>query len=130
VSCRAAIRVRPATAGDAAFIERIHKAAIRGISRRIHPAAELESWAAGLQPDFYRRAMDQNGERFLLAETAAGRVAGFSAYGQDEIYALYVDPALAGRGIGALLFARAEVALIAAGQSRIRIDASLAALPF
>lgn len=78
-----------ATTGDARVIERVRKAAIRGIGRGICSPAELESWAAGLQPEFYRRAMDEQGERCFLAETARHGVAGFGADAADEVIGLY-----------------------------------------
>ena len=60
--------IRAGTPGDAAFIQRVHEESIRGLGPRAYSRAQVESWASGLTLEGYVRAMNQGGERFLLAE--------------------------------------------------------------
>ena len=117
--------IRPATGNDAAGIAEVHVAAWRAAYALIVPEAVL----VGL--DVERRAarwrgiladLDQ-GSRVFVA-LWEGRVCGFAGIGRDrggldvgELTALYVDPALWGRGIGRGLLAAAEASLAAEGFS-------------
>jgi putative acetyltransferase len=122
------IRIRPATPGDAPFIERVHRDSIRGISDPAYSRADLESWASGLTPDRYRRAMDEWGERVLLAE--AERAVAFCSWRGAEVMGLYVVPEVTGRGIARRLLGMAEAAIAADGHDHATLGASLSALPF
>jgi putative acetyltransferase len=124
------IRIRPATPGDAPFIERVHRDSIRGIRHPVYSRADLESWASGLYPDRYRRAMDEWGERILLAEADGAGVVAFCSWHGDEVIALYVLPGFAGRGIARRLLGLAEAEIGRAGHRAVGIGASLSALPF
>jgi putative acetyltransferase len=122
------IRIRPATTGDAPSIERVHRESIRGITDPVYSRADLESWASGLYPDRYRRAMDEMGERVLLAE--AGRAVAFCSWRGDEVMGLYVVPEFTRRGIARRLLGMAESAIAADGHDHVTLGASLSALPF
>ena len=76
--------IRAGTPGDAAFIQQVHEESIRGLGPRCYSRAEVESWASGLTLGGYVRAMNQDGERFLLAEpeTAGGRLASFCSFAE------------------------------------------------
>ena len=92
----------------------------------------MESWASGLTLGGYVRAMNQGGERFLLAEpeTGGGRLASFCSFAGNRIIGLYTHPHWAGRGVAGALLARAEAAITADGHERIGITATLVGRAF
>jgi ribosomal protein S18 acetylase RimI-like enzyme len=109
-----AVIVRPAGVPDAAGLARIRLAAWRAAYRGIVPAAVLDAldpdaetarWRTSLstpRPAFTRVAIAGSSPRAGPATTnptgRAGEVAGFG-----EVYAIYVDPEVQGRGIGRAL---------------------------
>jgi ribosomal protein S18 acetylase RimI-like enzyme len=109
-----AVIVRPAGVPDAAGLARIRLAAWRAAYRGIVPAAVLDAldpdaetarWRTSLstpRPAFTRVAIAGSPARpvgFVVAGPARGdEVAGFG-----EVYAIYVDPEVQGRGIGRAL---------------------------
>ena len=121
--------IRPAVPADGAAIRDVHVASILGLGPGHYTRAELESWAAGLDPDRYGEAMTVEGELFEVACTADGRIVAFCSRRDDEVCALYIHPDAARRGLGGTLLRRAEAAIAAAGHRTIRIGASLSGRP-
>ena len=60
----------------------------------------------------------------------AGAAIGFCSFREDEVRGLYVDPTAARSGAGGALLRRAEADLLAAGHSRVWLQASRAGQPF
>jgi GNAT superfamily N-acetyltransferase len=103
------------------------RAAVLG-QRGRYGAATLAAW--GRLPALYHRwAMTAGGERYVVA-VSGGRLLGYAAWRGDELTALFVRPAAAGRGLGARLLARVEAEARAAGARRLRLVAARAAAPF
>ncbi|MEM9009580.1 MAG: GNAT family N-acetyltransferase [Pseudomonadota bacterium] len=121
--------IRAGRPADAAQLLAVHRASILALGPSAYSAAECESWAAGLVPEGYRKAME-DGETFFVADRSDGTLAGFCSYKADEIVGLYVHPEAARQGLGSGLMAQAERAIAAAGHPAIRIRAALSALPF
>lgn len=119
------IIVRAAVPGDGAAIMAVHVAAILGLGSGHYTQPELESWAAGLTPERYARAMTEGGEAMEVACDGSGRIVAFCSWSDDEVCAVYVHPDAARRGLGSILLARAEAAIVARGHRTIRIGASL-----
>ena len=118
------ITIRAGTPADAPAIRTLHRRSILAVGREFYTEAEVASWAHGLVPERYARAMSEKGEEFLLAIDEAGAVVGFCSYKDDEILGLYVDPSHARSGIGRAMLDRAERALASAGQYVIKVRAS------
>jgi putative acetyltransferase len=118
------VTIRAAVPDDGAAIMAVHVASILGLGQGYHTRAELESWAAGLAPEFYGRAMVDDGERFEVACDEGGRILAFSSWKDDEVWSLYVHPDAARRGLGSLLLRRVEAAVAANGHASVRISAS------
>lgn len=116
--------IRPAVPADGAAIMAVHVASILGLGQGHHTRAELESWAAGLAPEFYGQAMTELGEHFEVACDGTGRILAFSSWKDDEVCSLYVHPGAARRGLGSLLLRRVEAAIAGNGHGSIRISAS------
>ncbi len=124
--------IRAGTPGDAPFIQRVHEESIRGLGPRCYSRAQVESWASGLVPEGYVRAMNRGGERFLLAEpeTGGGRLASFCSFAGNRIIGLYTHPHWAGRGVAGALLGCAEAAILADGHERIGITAAIGGRAF
>ena len=90
----------------------------------------MESWAHGLVPERYAKAMQERNETFYLALDRTGTVIGFCSFRDDEIRGLYVDPIAARCGAGGALLRRAEADLLASGRRRIWLQASRSGQPF
>lgn len=122
--------IRAGTPADADAIWRVHRRSILELGRAFYSQAEVESWAHGLVPERYAKAMEEGKESFYVAIDPAGTVIGFCSFRDDEVHGLYVDPTVARCGAGGALLRRAEADLLAAGHSRIWLQASRAGQPF
>jgi putative acetyltransferase len=125
-----AMQFRSGTPDDAAEIMRVHRTAILSLGLATYGLAEVESWATGLVPEGYVKAMTEGGETFIVAAAADDGLAGFRSFKDDEVKGLYVAPACARRGVGGALLRQAEAAIAAAGHRRIRLDAALSGQAF
>jgi GntR family transcriptional regulator len=105
--------IRPAHRNDASELAKVFIAAWRGSYRGIVEdtiidgldESEVANWLEGL--------ITSDAASTFVAESPSGQVAGFTRYGQDnddpssaQLYALYVDPAAARRGVGRRLLER------------------------
>ncbi len=124
-----AIRFRRGAPDDASAILRVHRHSILSLGRETYNRAEVESWAAGLVPERYVEAMNEDDETFIVAVAAADLV-GLCSFKDDEVKGRYVAPDAARRGVGSALLRQAEAAIAAVGHSRIRIVASLSGQAF
>jgi predicted N-acetyltransferase YhbS len=125
-----AIVIRAATPTDAAAILQVHQQSIRVLGSEVYSLAEVESWAAGLVPERYVKAMNEGSEVFIVAAVADGALAGFCSFKDDEVKGLYVAPDWVRRGDGSALLRQAEATIAAGGHRFIRIVASLSGQAF
>ena len=123
--------VRPATTADARRIAEIHVRAWRAAYHGLVPDALLSSLSIDEREARWRdsvmRAETDPLSQVWIAERA-GTVLGFALIGPSrdddapattgEVYAIYVEPALVGTGIGRLLFSHAVATLASRGFSR------------
>jgi len=118
------LRVRRAVSDDAPQIARVHVETWRAAYAHVFPADYL----AGLSVDERTRLWADTlaaGTHDVFVAELDGRVRGFASAGPTEdegedappgeLYAIYVDPAAWGIGLGRELLVRAEQALRAAG---------------
>jgi putative acetyltransferase len=124
-----AVALRPGQPTDAEALLAIHRRAILITGAHAYGPTLARSWAHGLSPDGYRRAMGEGGEQFVVAEMD-GRLEGFCSYRQAEVMGLFVDPGAHGGGIGSALLRHAERAIEAEGGRTVQVNASLLGLPF
>ena len=99
--------IRPATVADAPAIGEVHvrswQAAYAGLLpddflARLSAESRAASWA--------RRIGDPAIPGRVLVVEDGGRIAGFAAFGPEQLYALYLLPEFWGRGLGRLLHDR------------------------
>src|SRR4051812_35349674 len=95
--------IRRATIDDADAICDVHVRSIRGLCAADYTPEQIEAWAGRKKPELYSRAMSEGGETMFVAIDDAGRIVGFVAFKQAEIYGLYVAPEAVGRGAGSAL---------------------------
>jgi putative acetyltransferase len=120
---------RPARATDITELAALHRRAILAGGTACYTPTECESWAAGLNPDFYENALAE-ATLFEIAEDSSGIIAAFGASRGDEIWLMYTDASCMGRGIGGALLARLGADIAARGHAVMTLRASLNAEGF
>ena len=125
-----AFRLRPAAPGDAEGVARVYVASWRATYRGLVPAATLGRMTEAGEIPYWRRALQRSGQRAVVATAAGEGVVGFLTAGPDrsggdrftdEIYTLYLLPALVRRGLGRRLMAAAAEQLMADGYKAVRV---------
>jgi ribosomal protein S18 acetylase RimI-like enzyme len=122
------VDIRPAIADDAQDLAAFHVRIWRETYRGVAPAEAYALLDEARRCDRWRASLsgEKPGMRTLLA-TLDGRIVGFVAFGppgaeifgdMGEVMHLYVDSALAGRGLGKRLLGLAFDGLAAAGYRR------------
>jgi putative acetyltransferase len=125
----AAAGLRPFLPADAPLLAEIFRASIAELAADDYTMAQQEAWAAAAD-DEGAFAARLAGELTLVA-TIDGAPIGFAALkGADQIDMLYVHPALAGRGVGAMLCEALEKLAAGRGAGALMADASDNALNF
>jgi GNAT superfamily N-acetyltransferase len=118
--------IRAARADDAPQIAEIQVRSWRWAYQDLLPAAFLAALSIDRRAAFWRQWLaDPRPRRHLWLATDGTRAVGFAATGPSrdatadadtgELWALYLDPAAVGTGIGRALYARAETGLRDAG---------------
>ncbi len=117
------LALRPLLPADAPMLAEIFRAAIEELTADDYTEAQREAWASAAadETDFAARL----GNQLTLIGTLDGSPLGFiSLAGSEQIDMLYVHPAAAGHGIGAMLFDAVEKLARSRGASRLTVDAS------
>jgi putative acetyltransferase len=123
------LALRPYLPADALLLAEIFRASIEELTAEDYSEAQRGVWAAAADDE------DAFGARLAkeltLIATLGGSVVGFvSLKGADHLDLLYVHPAVAGQGIGAMLCDAVERIAAARGTSRLIVDASDSARGF
>jgi putative acetyltransferase len=115
--------LRPFLAEDVAVLAEIFRAAITQLTADDYSEAQQEAWAAAAEDAaaFGKKL----GKQLTLIATMEGSPVGFvSLAGQDKIDMLYVHPAVAGQGVGAMLIDALEKLAGSRGAASLSVDAS------
>jgi putative acetyltransferase len=121
--------LRPYLPADAALLAEIFRASVAELAADDYSDAQLAAWSAsaGDESEFAARLAAE----LTLVAAVDGAPVGFAALkGGKEIDMLYVHPAVAGRGVGAMLCDALEKLAAARGAAKISTDASDTALGF
>ena len=121
--------LRPLLPTDVPVLREIFRAAVADLTGDDYTEAQQEAWAASLDDEvaFAKRL----GQQLTLIATLEGSAVGFaSLVGEDKIDMLYVHPAVAGQGVGAMLVDALEKLAGNRGAAKLTVDASDTALPF
>jgi putative acetyltransferase len=123
------LALRPFLPTDAPLLAEIFRASIEELAADDYGEAQRGAWASAADDEeaFAKRL----GEELTLIATLAGSPVGFvSLKGADAIDMLYVHPAAAGQGAGAMLCNAVEKLAAARGTPRLTVDASDSARGF
>lgn len=123
-------RVRSATAEDGAALLAVHRAAILQAAGAVHGAELAESWASGLTPEGYGRAITKGEAIEIALNEETGEAVAFSSTKNDTIEALFVHARFGRKGLGRALLARAVEVIRIAGHTRVHLKADTAARAF
>jgi putative acetyltransferase len=123
------IALRPYLPADALLLAEIFRASVEELTAEDYSEAQRGVWAAAADDEAAFSA--RLAQELTLVATIGGSVAGFvSLKGADELDLLYVHPAVAGQGIGAMLCDAVERLAAARGTPRLVVDASDSARGF
>ena len=123
------ITLRPALPFDIAALWALRTVAVR-VSCATHYAPEqIAAWTASPVPPAYAAMLAAGGGVVAMWDEA---IAGYAMLNVDkhEVDAVFVDPARAGLGIGRQLLMALEQLARQRGMARLRLSASLNAVPF
>jgi len=123
------LALRPFLPGDAPLLAEIFRASIAELTADDYSEAQQEAWAS-VAGDIDSFAKDLAVQLTLIA-TMEGSPVGFASLeGKDKIGMLYVHPAVAGQGVGAMLVDALEKLAGGRGVGKLKVDASDSARGF
>ena len=123
------LALRPFLPADAPVSREIFRASIVGLTDEDYTPAQQDAWASAAddEAEFGKRL----GSQLTLVGTLEGSPVGFvSLAGKDKIDMLYVHPAAAGQGVGAILIDALEKLAGSRGAALLAVDASDSARGF
>jgi putative acetyltransferase len=121
--------LRPYLPADAPLLREIFRDSIEELTADDYTAAQQEAWASVADDvaDFGKKLSGQ----LTLVATLEGSPVGFAALeGKEKIDMLYVHPAAAGQGVGAMLIDALEKLAGSRGAPKLTVDASDSARGF
>jgi putative acetyltransferase len=121
--------LRPYLPSDAPLLAEIFRASIEELTTEDYNEAQQEAWASAADDEqaFGERLRKQ----LTLVGTLNGSPVGFiTLEGAERIGMLYVHPAAAGQGVGAMLYDAIEKLASARGASKLTVEASDSASNF
>jgi putative acetyltransferase len=115
--------LRPYLPTDAATLAEIFQASIEELTGEDYSEAQAAAWASSAEDvDVFASRLAQD---LTLIATMDGSPVGFASLkGAEQIHMLYVHPAVAGQGVGALLYDALEKLAGARGAKRLVADVS------
>ena len=121
--------LRPFLPADVAVLAEIFRASIEGLTEEDYNPSQQEAWAA--VADNEQAFTARLGKQLTLISTLEGSPIGFASLQDNKIIdMLYVHPAVAGQGIGTMLYDALEKLASARGASELTVDASDSAREF
>jgi putative acetyltransferase len=123
------LAMRPMLPADAPLVAEIFRESIADLTGDDYSEAQQDAWASAADDEvaFGKKLAGQ----LTLIATLGGSPVGFiSLAGPDTLDMLYVHPAAAGQGAGAMLADAIEKLAAARGAGKLKVDASDSALEF
>lgn len=123
------LALRPYLAADTSVLREIFRDSIADLTDDDYTEAQQEAWASVADDEaaFGKKLAGQ----LTLVATLEGSPVGFASLaGKDKIDMLYVHPAAAGQGVGAMLVDALEKLAGARGTGKLIVDASDSARGF
>jgi putative acetyltransferase len=121
--------LRPFLAEDTAMLRKIFRDSIEALTDEDYTEAQQEAWASAA--DNEQAFGKKLGGGLTLVATLSGSPVGFASLaGGNKMDMLYVHPAAAGQGVGAMLVDALEKLAGARGAAKLAVDASDSARAF
>jgi putative acetyltransferase len=121
--------LRPFLPQDTPMLAEIFRASVEGLTEDDYNPAQQEAWAA--EADDLEALAERLGKHLALIATLEGSPVGFiSLDGPTAIGLFYVHPAVAGQGVGRMLYEAVEKLSAARGVPHLSVDASDSAREF
>lgn len=121
------MEIRRATRDDAPAIHDLHTRSVKGLWGTHYSQTQIDGWIAGRSPEGYLPAISR-GEVFVVdADTG---LLGFGHATSDSVKAIFVDPDVAGTGVGSALLEHALACIGKQGACPIRLTSTLNAVSF
>jgi putative acetyltransferase len=121
--------LRPFLPADTPLLAEIFRASITELTGDDYSEAQQEAWASAAEDEAGFGSKLAGG--LTLIATLEGSPVGFASLaGGDKIDMLYVHPAVAGQGVGAMLIDALEKLAGARGAAKLSVDASDSARGF
>jgi putative acetyltransferase len=121
--------MRPFLPADAPLLAAIFRASIEELTESDYNPAQQEAWAAAADDE--EAFGERLGKQLTLIATLDGSPIGFAALaGGSNIDMLYVHPAMAGQGVGTMLYDALEKLATARGAAQLTVEASDSASDF
>jgi len=126
------ILVRKAQPEDAFQMHHVHVTSVRTLCASDYTFEQIEAWVGKLDPQKRRQYMTQGSHREILfvAEEKLGVIVGFSSLGINEVNAVHVHPHYTQMGVGTLLLNAVETEARAQNMKKLKLSASITAVPF
>jgi putative acetyltransferase len=126
------ISVRSAQPEDAWQMHHVHVTSVRILCASDYTSEQIEAWVGFLDPEKRRHYMTQadHSEILFVAEDKLGTIVGFSSLGINEVNAVYVHPQYTRMGVGTLLLNAVETEAMAQNMKKLKLSASITAVPF
>ena len=122
-----AIRIEPAGVEDAVAVHAVHVRAVRELCSGRYEPEVIDGWPHGRVPEAYLAPIRSGA---LFVARVGSRLAGFGEAAPGEVLAVYVDPELGGRGVGAALLAHAILRTGMGSDGAVRLESTLNAVGF
>jgi len=123
------LALRPFLPADAPLLREIFRDSIEDLTTDDYTEAQQEAWASAANDVGEFRS--KLSEQLTLVATLEGSPVGFASLeGKDKIDMVYVHPAAAGQGVGAMLVDALEKLAGARGTAKLTVDASDSARGF
>jgi putative acetyltransferase len=120
--------LRPFLPADAPVLVEIFQASIEELTGEDYSEAQQEAWIAQSEQEDFAGKLAKD---LTLVATVEGSAVGFIALKDNELIELFhVHPAMAGQGIGTMLYDAVEKLATARGAARLVAEVSDNALPF
>lgn len=126
--------VRPAVTADAEAIVRTHYEAVWHTARNNYSPDVLEAWAVKLSDSSYKQVHREilDVDLVVLVAESLSRVVGFGMIvpADEELRAVYVDPAFGRQGVGTAILERLEQTARERGVAQLNLSSSINAEAF
>ena len=121
--------LRPYLPEDAEILAAIFRASIEDLTQEDYNPAQQEAWAAAADDE--QAFADRLAKHLTLLATLEGSPVGFASLADNKtIDMIYVHPAVAGQGIGTMLYDAIEKLAAARGATQLTVEASDTAREF